>query len=344
VPLPEQGPAWPRPDKERLARALSFQKTDRLPTLFNRSAGQTVVEQVLGHEVCLAPDGLNLHPADLVEFALKMGLDAVPCEICWNLGPVPGGSSSDLLARISQLYPPTALAVQLSTLENLLNAVDGTGVGVYVRFSSFLDQALRVISKNDPRPDSLAHPELAKIMDLLVSHQGRVMGALCDRFGLDLLFVSIRDDLLSLPAWSELPWLFAEVVLPRLGLMLTPAKEHGLPIAIDSRAPCELALPGLYELGVRILQSADLENCATQDLVSQWAGKMVFIGGISNKLITGASAEEIADHVRQVCEIYRQRPGFILGLDTCGPDASDVKPQNFLSMVRAVHRYGLPRS
>jgi hypothetical protein len=157
-----------KPNKDRVIKALNFQTSDRVPILDNRGAGKAVMEYVLGHAIRFALDGFNIVPEDVVEFAQKMGLDAIPCEIFWNIGPVDYPVYGDLSARARQLYPPPSLAVQLSTLENLLNAVEGSGIGVYVRFSSFLQNALSAVSENDLRNAIHHHPSVNKLMDMLV--------------------------------------------------------------------------------------------------------------------------------------------------------------------------------
>jgi uroporphyrinogen-III decarboxylase len=330
-----------KPDKERLVRALAFQKSDRLPVLDNRGAGKVVMTYVLGRAVRLASDGLNILPEDAVEFAQKMGLDAIPCEISWAVGPIETDPADDLLVRVRQGYPAPSLAVQLSAVENLLTAVEGTGVGVYVRFSSFVQNALRMVSETDLRTALQRHPELENLMDLIVKHQCRIMRALCDRFSRDLLFVSIQDDVLASSDMVADADLFDHSILPRLALMINPAKEHGLPVALDSLAPCGQALPGLFEVGVNIIQSAGLDFNPLQEFSPELFGRMVFIGGISSTLMARASKEEIEESIRLVCVAFLQKPGFILGPSISFSDLPDIQPQNFASLMRAVQRYGL---
>ena len=331
-------------NKERLLKAFLFRQADRLAILENRGAGKAVMEHVLGHTVRLAPDGINVLPEDAVEFAQKMGLDAVPCEIFWNLGPVPYEPDGDLAAKARQLYPPPSLAVQISTLENLFNAVEGSGVGVYVRFSSFLQNALNAVSESDLRSALHRHPALNKLMDMLVKHQGRVMRALCDRFGRDVLFVSVQDDILASQILVSDLDLFEDSILPRLDLMCAPAKEHDLPIALDTLSLNASALSGLYEIGIHLIQSTGLEPDTLKDLASEWTGKVAFIGGIPANRLVGASREEVEEHIRQVCETYKSQPGFVLSVDASLSDYPGLQPQNFVTMIRAVQRFGQYRS
>ena len=329
-----------KPNKERLTNAILFQQADRMAILENRGVGKTIMEHVLGRSVRLAPDGLNGNPEDVVEFALKMGLDAVPCEIFWNLGPVPYEPDNDLVAKARQLYPPPSLAVQISTLENLLNAVEGTGLGVYVRFNSFVQNALNAVSESDLRAALHRHPSLNKLMDMLVKHQSRVMRALCDRFGRDLSFVSIQDDILASQAVVSDPDLFEDSILPRLDQMCTPAKEHDICIALDTLTLYPSALSGLYEIGIRMIQSSGLEATALKSLAREWTGKLAFIGGIPIEVLFSASKEDVEEQVRQICESFVAQPGFILSIDDSLTNFPGLQPQNFVTMIRSVQHYG----
>ena len=329
-----------KPNKERLTKALAFQQTDRLAILENRGVGAPIMEHVLGRSIRMAPDGLNVLPEDLVEFAQKMGLDAVPCDISWNLGPVSSEADVDLVARARQLYPPPSLAVQISTLENLLNAVEGTGVGVYVRFSSFVQNALSAVSENDLRAAIQRHPAVNKLMDMLVKHQSRVMRALCDRFGRDLSFVSIQDDLLASERMASDLDLFETSILPHLDQMCKSAKEHDIPIALDTLSLYPAALSRLYESGVRIIQSSGLESAPLTELSREWSGKVVFMGGIPAEILSGVSKEAIEDQIQQICEIFKAQPGFVLSVDASLSDFPGLQPQNFVTLIRSVQRYG----
>jgi len=329
-----------RSNRELVRKAFSFQRSDRLPLLDNHWLGKAVYGHVLGHAARQAPDGLNILPEDAVKFAQKIGLDAIPCEIFWNLGPVHNVESVDLTARVRHDYPPPSLAAQLGTLENLLTAAEGTGVGVYVRFSSFVQNALNVVSENDLGSALKRHPGLEKLMDLIVKHQSRVMRAICDRFARGLLFVSIRDDALASSRLLADPDLLEGSVLPRLATLIAPAREHGLPIALDGLTPGAAALPGLFEIGFTAVQAPSPKNNNFNQVISDWSGKLVFLGGISSSFVARSSREEIEEHIRQVCTLFSKTPGFVLGNDATLPQNSEFSDENFSNMIGAIQKYG----
>ena len=142
------------------------------------------------------------------------------------------------------------------------------------------------------------------------------------------------------PALVADPDLFEDSILPRLDLMCTPAKEHGLPIALDTQLPCASALLGLNEIGIRLVQSAGSEIGSLKDLAVEWSGKMVFMGGFSTEMVAQASTEDIENYIKQICDTFRTTPGLILGLDTSLSNHPGLQLQNFVTMVRAVHKFG----
>jgi LacI family transcriptional regulator len=324
-----------RPDRERLIKALAFEKTDRFPYLDGRGAGKRVVEHVLGRSLRYAPDGLNLLPKDAVEFAQKMGIDALPCEISWRLGPVTANSNEDLLLKTRQAFPPPTLASQLSMLENLLGAAEDSGVGVYVRFSSFFENALAVLQDNRPDSDLQEQArQLEKLMDMLVKHQERAMRAICDRFGRDLCFVSVQDDYLAHPDFVVDTRRFQNLLLPRLKRMLTPAREHGLPVALDTAVLAEEALPGLVEIGVNIVHSLYADVPTLERLAQTWRGQLAFIAGFPQ-----TPAAELDEQVRAACLRFSRQTGLVFSLDARAMGNDNFPPQNFISILRTIQHH-----
>ena len=339
-----------KPIKERLSRALQGKMSDRLPIMANQALNRAFIEQCIGHPVRLASDGLNILPEDAVEFALKLGLDALPCEISWQLGAIDDDLSTDLSARVRQAYPAPSLAAQIGVLEDLLTAVENSGIGVYVRFNSFVENALRIVSECDLGSARKRHPDLDKLMDMLVKHHCRVMRALCDRFGRDLLFISIDDDALTRPDLVDDLNLFENSVLPRLASMIIPAREHGLPIALNCKSFSNNLLSRLLEIGINVihLPSLDVKTLSKthfeSGIAQEWSGKMAFIGGISLDYVADLSTEEIDGHVDQALAALSNQPRFIIGVDagygTGITGKNDFPIRNFTTMVRAIQKYG----
>jgi hypothetical protein len=329
----------------RLVQALNFEQTDRFPCIAGRGVSKRVMESVLGHGLRLAPDGYNLLAEDAVEFAQQAGIDAIPCEFTWQMGPLAYRTDEDLPARIRQAFPAPALASQLSILENLLDAAKATKVGIYARFSSFLQNPLRIIEAANPEADLQSlftpHSELEMLMDMLMKHQERVMRAVCDRFGRDLCFISIQDDELARAELLAQPGLFHEALLPRLKRMLTPAREHGLPIALDTQAQgsdLEKALPGLLETGISIIQFTNPDAAALERMAQVWHGKVVMVGGLPVSLLGKLSRAEMDEQIRKLCKKFGRFPGFMFSADIPLTSEDDYPPQNFTGMLRTMQR------
>lgn len=337
--LEEDGSISSRPNRDRLMKALVFDKADRFAYLDGRGAGKRVVEYVLGRSLRYAPDGFNILPEDAIQFAIQTGIDAVPCEISWQFGTVDLNIGDDLPVRVRRAFPPPALAGQLSMLENLLNAAEGSGVGVYVRFSSFSETALRILMSNDS-PFGLRDGRFEKLMDMLVKHQERVMRAICDRFGRDLCFISVMDDSLARPEFEANPELFRDLILPRLERVLTPAREHGLPVSLDTTSQFEQILPDLVGTGINVIQFVANDVDSLDRLTHAWQGKYVFIAGLPVSLLLLTSKDDLDNQLGLICKRFSRQTGLVFSLDARILENLDYPPQNFVSILRAVQRHG----
>jgi LacI family transcriptional regulator len=333
-----------RPNRERLVKALAFEKPDRLVCLESRRMAGKLVEQVLGHGIHYVPDGLNLAPEEAIEYAQHLGLDAIPCEISWAMGPLTEYAEEDLAVLARRTFPPPALASQLSMLENLLNAAEGSGVGIYARFSSFFEPALGVFPDADPSLSSrlqwLQTGRFEKLMDLLCRHQERVMRAICDRFGRDLCLVSVRDDFLTLPEMVADEKYFQHSLLPRLARMIGPAREHGLPVAFDTLGLEPQALPGLVQIGIGMIRSAETDLDILEPLVREWQAKLVFSTSLSDSLMASVGRNGSDEQIREFCRRLTRQPGFIFCLETNILGEGHESSKTLLDVFRAVQRFG----
>ncbi len=324
-----------RPDKNRLMNALAFRKSDRIPFIAGRAANKTLIEAVLGRSIQWTQDGNNLDPEDLINFAQQMGIDAVPCDLTWqsNLNENTIRDSSLLQANQAP-----ALAQQLSLLENLLRSAEGSGIGVYVRFNSFYEEALRGLRYSGFSPDLISNPAFEKMMDGFVKHQERVIRAICDRFGRELCFISVKDDFIAQPDVSSQKTFYRDSILPRLAKMVKPAQEHGLLVVVDTQGQIESALPDLYSIGIRGVDSVSYIENSFQRLMQDWQSKIVFIGGLSSNLFS-LTQKEIEEQALLASETLGNYPGLILSTDKAITEGVEYFPHNFSILARSIHIY-----
>lgn len=321
-------------DVNRLLAVLQHREADRVPHLEFWVANRAVYEYVLEHELetdatFAGNGGLRIMPEDQVEFALRLGMDAVPCDFCWQ----PRGGDPD------HLEPAPSLMDQLSYLERYLRAAQGTGVGVIARFSSFFGPALAAAGIVDARQEFDARRAvLVRLMDLLLARQERVMRVVCDRFAEDLALVMVCENL----ATRDGPIIdldaFREVFPYRLDRMVAAAKEHGKLMLMHSPGNLDEFLPMLHEIGFDAIHPLDPECHDVLQVRAQYAGRMAVVGAMPTSLLVHGSQSEIEEKVRELCVRLAQGGGYVLS--SSGGITANVPPPNYVAMTQAVHRYG----
>ncbi len=347
-------PDYDKSDISRLMKVLQHQEADRLPHVEFWVTSQSVFEYVLEHKldydiVDARVGGQSITPEDHVEFALRLGMDAVVCNFSWRPNNVfkkardgsehyVGGSVKSG-ADLDRLEPPPALTDQLSHLERYLRAAQGTGVGVFANFTSFFDSAMLAIGF----PDALYlfhdnRPFLEKLMDILLAHQEKVMRAVCDRFAGDLAFILVNDDIAHNSGLMIHPDMFGEIFPERMKRLITPAKEHGKLVAIHTDGRVDRIMPTLFDIGFDIVEPIQPECNDIFALRKQWAGKLALIGNIPTTLLAYGRREQIEEVVRDYCLKLAPGGGYVLSSSTSIMEG--IPPENFVAMTQAVHKYG----
>ena len=354
VPRNNLDSSYDKPDVTRLLKAFQHQEADRLPHLEFWVTSKAVYEYVLARELKYdildaRVGGQSIAPEDHVEFARRLGMDAVACNFSWRPNNVFAraadgtehyvGGSIKSPADLEGMERPVPLTDQLSYLERYLRTAQGTGVGVFANFTSFFDSAMLAIGMTHALymfHDNRAFVE--RLMDILLLHQERVMRAVCDRFAQDLAFVLVNDDVAHNGGLMIRPEMFMEIFPHRMQRLIAPAKEHGKLLAMHTDGKMDHVLPILYELGFSAVHPIEPECNDIFALKEQWAGKLAFVGNIPTNLLAYGNKGEIEQTVREYCIRLAPGGGFVLGSSTSIMDG--IPPENFVAMVEAVHKYG----
>jgi hypothetical protein len=321
-------------DVNRLVAALQHQETDRVPHLEFWVSSRPVYEYVLEHELeddvtIPSAGGFRVTPEDQVEFALRLGMDAVPCDFSWQ--PRRGDPGD--------LEPAPSLASQLSHLERYLRATQGTGVGVIARFSSFFGPALAAAGIQDARQGFHDNQDrLLRLMDSLLARQERVMRAVCDRFASDLALVMVTEDVANSEGLRLVPDLFQAVFSHRLVRLVAAAKDHSKLLLMHSRGNLAQLLPILYGLGFDAVHPVEPEHNNIYRVRKAWAGKLALLGNLPISLLVEGSSLEIEAKVREYCTGLAPGGGYVLS--SSGDITPEVPPANFVAMSGAVRRFG----
>ena len=345
---------YDRSDVNRLFRVLQHQEADRVPHLEFRVTSKSVYEYVLEREpkydVADAKiGGKSITPEDHVEFAMRLGMDAVTCDFSWRPNDLPEkaadgseggvGGTVKTWADLDNLEPPPSLADQLSHLERYLRAAQGTGVGVIASFTSFFDSAMLAVGIYDPSHTSYDNWSLLeKLMDILLDHQEKVMRVVCDRFADDLVFVMVNDDIVHNGGLIIHPDLFMEIFPHRMKRLIAPAKEHGKLVAMHTAGKMDNVLPILHDVGFDAIHPLEPESNDVFKIKKEWAGKMALVGSIPTALLAHGSKEEIEEKVREYCVRLASGGGYVLG--SSNGIVEGIPPESFVAMTQAVHKYG----
>jgi len=317
-----------KPDLRRLLKTLQHEQPDRVPhielNVNNQRVYEYVLERDLGYDLGTSRgETPAITPEDQVEFALRLGMDAVACHFDWQ---------SNGLAP-AELESPPSLASQLSSFERYLRTVQGTGVGIIASFRSFMDVALFV--ENDPdAADSL--------METVLGWQARVMRMVCDRFAEDLALVLVRDDIAGMPGLSAASPQHWERYSERMRRLIAPAREHGKLVALQSNGRLDGMLTQVQDIGFSAVHPTAHDFNDLLAMRERWHGKIALIGNIPTELLALASPAEIEEATRQACTQLGPGGGYVLS--TSAGISPDVPPENFVAMIQAVHRHGRLKS
>jgi uroporphyrinogen decarboxylase len=291
----------------------------------------------------------SISPEDHVEFARRLGMDAVTCNFSWRPNNIFKRASNGTEhyvdgtvktpADLANLEPPPPLAHQLNYLERYLRAAQGSGVGVVANFTSFFDSAMLAIGMTDAFYLFYDNqPFLIRVMDIILEHQARVMRTVCDRFADDLAFILVNDDLAHNAGPLIRPDMFVEIFSERMQRMISPAKEHGMLVAIHSDGKVDALMPVLADIGFDIIHPLQPEANDIFALREQWRDKMAFIGNLPTTLLAYGTKDEIEERVQEYCTRLAPGGGYVLG--SSSSIETGIPPENFVAMIQAVHKYG----
>jgi LacI family transcriptional regulator len=331
---------YDKSDVGRLLKALRHQEADRLPHLelhaLNRAVYEYVLERALEYDTADARlRGQTISPEDHIEFAQRLGMDAVPCSFLVHQAQFSLSSARST----ADSRPPVSLVEQLTYLERYVRAAQGTRVGIIASLGSFFDAALRAANVDDLGASFRDNrPPIEELMDTLLEQQEKLMRLVCDRFATDLTAVVVNDNLADGCGLLLPRDLFIQVFTNRIQRLIAPALEHGILLLLCTPGKVDEILPLLHELGVAGVLPLQPEHHDLFEIKARWAGKLAIVGTFPTDLLARGSKGEIEGKVREYCARLGPGGGYVLG--SSGRITQDVPPESFVTMTRAVHKYG----
>jgi len=345
---------YDKSDVNSLMTAINHQEPDRVPHIELWVTSQEVYEHILERKLPYiigdaAEGGQSITPEDDVEFSQRLGQDAVLCNFNWrpnNIFELATDKTRHYvdgtiktMADLDNLDPPPPIDEQLAHLEKYLKAAQGTGVGIIPNLTSFFDSTMLAVGVNDSFYmfyDNM--PLLEKLMDTLLEHQTKVMQAVCDNFGDQIAFVMINDDIGYNSGLMIKESMFMDLFPHRMKQLIAPAKDIGKLVLMHTDGKMENILPILYDVGINVNHPVEPESNNLAEVKKTWAGRMSLIGNVHTPLLAYGTKEEIEEKVREYCVEVAPGGGYVLGSSTSIMDG--IPPENFETMVKAVHKYG----
>lgn len=339
---------------DRLLRVLNHQEADRLPhiELWVTSKGvyEHVLERDLDYDIGGAEEGdQSITPEDDVEFAQRLGQDAVLCNFNWrpnNIFKIAQDGTRHYVdgaiksaADLDDLEAPTTIDEQLHHLERYLKAAQGTGVGIIPNLTSFFDSALLAIGVTDAMYMFYEdRPLLDRLMDILLDHQEKVMRAVCEQYGDDIALIMVNDDIGFNSGLLIRPEMFMEIFPHRMKRLIAPAKDCDKLVLMHTDGKMDDIMPILSDIGFDVNHPIEPESNDILEVKKKWTGKMALIGNIHTPLLAYGEKEEIEETVKDYCAKLAPGGGYVLGSSTSIMDG--IPPENFVTMIEAVHKYG----
>ncbi|MFW5981409.1 MAG: uroporphyrinogen decarboxylase family protein [bacterium] len=301
--------------KERLQRAVAYQKVDRVPVgLFGT---HVEYEEGLADYIGVSSIEEMYKKLGIDIWHCKQGLDYTKGDNFWNISEEEGPPYADItsieeveahqFADINDL-DATALAQEIEEHQEF--AVCG-GIN-----SAIFHHYLYVCGQENALCYLKTQPEVAKaiirkITDFFVAYLEKVLqtgqGKIdlienCNDFGTQRsLFISAED--------------FREFFKPQLQLLYDKAKEYGVFYMQHSCGAITPIIPDFIEMGADILNPIQTaaSNMEIAKLVEQYYSKITFYGGIDTQhLLPHGPEAKIRKEVRKVLDLFGKDGGYIL--------------------------------
>jgi 5-methyltetrahydrofolate--homocysteine methyltransferase len=355
------------PDIQRLLAAFKRKKVDRVPNfevlledqhvekLLGRKAGNTL--SYGGDPAKGVSEGEGARPMiaqDYIDVCKMTGQDSMIVEAIWTpfKRRMPDGSVGGLIADRSiksradfernVVLPDDAdIEAKMVFIREYRQALDrsGTKIGFCMLFGAFFQTLYEfVIGLEDTM--KLVYEErdfIDHVLDISATWCNKLCAAAIKN-GVD--FVWTADDVAFKTGLFLPPPLMRELWLPKLKRIHEPALAAGKPIMFHSDGNVDELVPMLLEAGVDCLNPLDPYGVDYRQIKAKYGDRMCLSGNIDIEfpLAHGTTAQVEAD-VKAHMEALKPGGGYV-----CGSSHSIViyvPHDNFISMINAIHRYGV---
>jgi uroporphyrinogen decarboxylase len=330
-------------DINRLLKAFRREKGDRVP-YFDVQHDSRIVDAVLGRNIGLTTNGLEMNVHDHVEFALKIGMDAVGLGVYFSPGRVHQKAEDGGLHYIdgsikgpddlSKINAPHEHWWQkgIEKVARLKEAAKGTGLGVWAYVHGAFDPVYLAMGLNDfsmKLYDDAGFIE--ELMDNILDIQCKIVEELVK---LNLDFLHIGDDICTGTGLFVQPEKFMQIYVERTRRLIQPAKDKGIPLTFHSDGKIDQVIDMLVDLGFCAMHPIEPYSNDIYEVKKKVGRRICMMGNIS---LTSRDAKavqaDVKEHLAKLAD-----GGYVL--TSSHTVTNDVPYENFVEMVEANYEHG----
>lgn len=336
---------------DRLISAFCLEEPERVPNLEYWVTSSSVLEHVLGKRMPSSLDTwMTLAPEYMVEFARKIGIDAVGVYFSWRPGNVFRESSNPLTHEnyvdgcikdwedLDNMGEPPDISATLDLLERYINAAENTNIGIYASLTSFFDGAYLAMGLQDFAVKCYRDIKFVEhVMDVLLDWHIETARAISD-YSDELAFAFVNEDISHMGGFFLSPTLFKKLWIPRMRNLLVPFKSKNMIITYHTDGDLQEVIPLLMDQGFYAVHPVQPECNNIYQLKKEFGEKICLVGNIHTPLLAYGTDEAIMRDVKEHIKGLSYSGGYVLGSSTSIFDG--IPPKKFLTMVKAAHKYG----
>ncbi|MHB8280325.1 MAG: uroporphyrinogen decarboxylase family protein, partial [Candidatus Humimicrobiaceae bacterium] len=129
-----------------------------------------------------------------------------------------------------------------------------------------------------------------------------------------------------------------KLYIPRLKKILEPIHKRNIPVVFHCDGNMVNVIPVLIDCGVEGAHPIQPSCNDIYKLKKQYSGDFALFGNIDTVLLANGTKEEIVEDVKNHCNKLKDGGGYMLGSSSSIFDG--IPPENFITMINAVHEYG----
>lgn len=269
-------------------------------------------------------------PEDQIGFAQRSGIAAIACRFPHHV-TIDSNQTGD---SDTLPFDFPLLTDQIDFFDHYVRAARSTNVGIAADFRGIVADTLTLYEALHSTHAELQPSIVQKIANTLFDYQSKVMQLICDRFGTDLAFVILSDDLANEHGLRFPVDVFNSVFCKHIQQMVRIAHEHDLSTVLYSRGKIDALMNLISDLGFDGLYIAQPEANNLGAVKPAAVGRLGLLGGIPCSLLAHGEDEAIVKHVAAAVSFLASGGGYVGGVSAEITDNIPVK--NFFSYLRAL--------